>query len=72
MRCEKGSPIPKLLFEGDYVGEYDIAPDGERFLMMKPVESEDEAESDQGSTLIVVVENWLDELERLSPIPAAK
>src|SRR5207249_7672577 len=27
---------PKMLFEGYYAGEYDVAPDGQRFVMIKP------------------------------------
>ena len=48
---------PRLLFEGRY-GSYDIAPDGQRFLM----ESEREE-----ATQINVVLNWFEELKRLVP-----
>ena len=49
---------PRLLFEGDYVADsearnYDIAPDGQRFLMIK---------RPQVRTINVVV-NWFDELK---------
>ena len=65
-----------LLFEGKYARSetgsflhpaYDITPDGERFLMMKPLDNAD-GETSQGSTEIVVVQNWLEELERLVPV----
>jgi len=60
---------PKLLFEGHYeMGTfppgYDVSPDGQRFLMIKPSEQE------QASTQINVVQNWFDELHRL--VPAGK
>ena len=43
---------------------FDVSPDGERFLMIKP----DTDGTDVGSqTDIVVVENWFTELERLIP-----
>jgi serine/threonine protein kinase len=60
-----GNPV--LLFRGSYdptpitFPNYDVAPDGQRFLMIKaPGESE-------GSGQIVVVLNWSDELKRLVP-----
>ena len=61
---------PELLFEGRYFSVifrgYDVAPDGQKFLMIKPVEAVEE-----GLTLrqqIVVVLNWFEELERLVPV----
>ncbi len=58
-----GSPV--VLFTGRYtsafVVNYDISPDGQRFLMIKAVE---------GSTgQINVVLNWFEELKRLVPTP---
>lgn len=43
---------------------YDVAADGKRFLMVKPV-----AGNDGGTTLasVIVVQNWLEELKRLVP-----
>ena len=57
---------PRKLFEGRYaLGEvkddtraYDVAPDGQRFLMLKP-----ESEPSTGDLKVVV--NWYDELQRL-------
>ncbi len=60
---------PDVLFEGDYLArarldnnnpDYDIHPDGERFLMIRDEEPKKK---------IRVVLNWFDELERLVPIP---
>jgi len=55
---------PTRLFSGDYRQDpgraYELAPDGKRFLMMKPMEEE-------LSTELVYVLNWFDELERLAP-----
>ena len=62
---EAGSP--EELFTGDYartVGRmYDIHPDGERFLMIKPVETADGVERND----VVLVQNWFEELKRLVP-----
>jgi Tol biopolymer transport system component len=59
---------PHILFEGPYLPapamlpNYDVSPDGQRFLMLKP------AESAQGvPTQINVVLNWSEELKRLVP-----
>jgi len=57
---------PRLLFEGQYLLDtrfnlpnYDISPDGQRFVMIKAVE---------GSTgQIHVILNWFEELKRLVP-----
>ena len=57
-----------MLFEGRYrptggtLPDYDVSPDGQRFLMLKPVQQE-QAESTQ----INVVLNWTEELKRLVP-----
>jgi len=59
---------PRLLFEGPYLPTsasfpfYDVSPDGQRFLMLKPVESEASA-----PTQIHVVLNWFEELKQKSP-----
>ena len=44
---------------------YDISPDGERFLMLKP----GGAATDESSALaqMILVQNWHEELERLAP-----
>jgi len=58
---------PKVLFEGKYVPSpatfpaYDVSPDGQRFLMLKPSEQE------QTTTQINVVLNWFEELKRQVP-----
>jgi len=49
---------PRQLFEGNY----DVSPDGQRFLMLKPVEEEQAV-----PTQINVVLNWTEELKRLVP-----
>jgi serine/threonine-protein kinase len=63
---------PKVLFEGHYqptpltLPNYDVSPDGQRFLMLKPAEAGDGA-----PTQINVVLNWFEELKRRVP-PAKK
>jgi Tol biopolymer transport system component len=59
---------PRMLFEGSYeptvftVANYDVAPDGRRFLMLKHSEQEAAA-----PTHINVVLNWFEELKRRVP-----
>jgi serine/threonine-protein kinase len=58
---------PQILFEGPYRGgvpygrNYDLTPDGRRFLMVK------DGEPPPPSEQINVVFNWLEELKRLAP-----
>ena len=59
---------PRMLFEGPYlptaatIQNYDVSPDGQRFLMLKPSESAGAA-----PTQINVVLNWFEELKRRVP-----
>ena len=61
---------PRKLFEGHYLPNpislarpnYDVSADGQRFLMVKPIEQEQAA-----PTQINVVLNWTEELKRLVP-----
>jgi len=63
---------PRVLFEGRFLPtpatspNYDVSPDGQRFLMIKEAGSEQE-----GPTQINVVFNWFEELKRRVP-PAKK
>jgi Tol biopolymer transport system component len=64
---------PRVIFEGPYVlagttmPEYDVSPDGEHFLMLKP------AESAQGALKqINVVLNWFEELKQKVPTGSKK
>jgi len=60
---------PRMLFEGPYLPTaasfpfYDVSPDGQRFLMLKPVESEASA-----PTQINIVLNWFEELKTKAPV----
>jgi len=62
---------PQMLFEGPYESppvpnaNYDVSPDGQRFLMVKPSEQEQAA-----PTKINVVLNWFEELKRRVPTGA--
>jgi hypothetical protein len=54
---------PAVLFEGPWLlGEalsnFDVSPDGRRFLMLK------DADRDQDARQIVVIQNWFEELKR--------
>ena len=61
---------PKVLFEGQYSvvqtglmsTAYDVSPDGQRFLMLKPVE-----QAQAAPTQINVVLNWFEELKQKVP-----
>jgi Tol biopolymer transport system component len=59
---------PRMLFEGRYLPtpatfpNYDVAPDGQRFLMLEPIESAGTA-----PTQVNVVLNWFEELKRRVP-----
>jgi Tol biopolymer transport system component len=63
---------PRMLFEGRYelspvlVNNYDVSPDGQRFLMIKASEQA----SSSSLTQIVVVQNWFEELKQ--KVPAGK
>ncbi|MBT5031705.1 MAG: hypothetical protein HOM55_05350 [Proteobacteria bacterium] len=64
-----GTPIE--LFEGRFaesvdtsIPSYDVAPDGQRFLLMKDFNVEEARSSE---TPLLVVENWFEELNRLAP-----
>jgi Tol biopolymer transport system component len=58
---------PRMLFEGKYAPapfpttNFDVSPDGQRFLMVKPGEQE------AATTQINVVLNWFEELKRRVP-----
>jgi Tol biopolymer transport system component len=59
---------PRMLFEGRYeqapvpVTNYDVSPDGQRFLMLKPAE-----QAQAAPTQINVVLNWFEELKQKVP-----
>jgi hypothetical protein len=59
----------KLLFSGDYsqarggVPNFDVSPDGQRFLMIRDVTPIEPSARDE----VIVVLNWHEELKRLVP-----
>jgi eukaryotic-like serine/threonine-protein kinase len=59
---------PRMLFEGRYepppvlIANYDVSPDGQRFLMLKPNE-----QAQAAPTQINVVLNWFEELKQKVP-----
>ncbi len=59
---------PEELFTGNYrvnfSAMFDVSPDGQQFLMVKTAEQR--AQVDE-QTLLVVVDNWFEELNRLAP-----
>ena len=64
----------EVVFEGSYLvttpvvpgRTYDVAPDGQRFLMIKENAPEDEAAAEPH---IVVVQHWFEELKARVPVP---
>ena len=58
----------RMLFEGPYsptpltTSNYDVSPDGQRFLMLKPTE-----QAQAAPTQINVVLNWFEELKQKVP-----
>jgi hypothetical protein len=63
---------PIVLLADDYLPVYwpswDVAPDGPRFLMVKPPENREEIfGSAREQTELVIVDNWFEELRRLAP-----
>ena len=57
--------VPELLFIGPYVNvlgySYDISPDGQHFLLLRPVSNA------RTASRLKVVKNWFEELNRLAP-----
>jgi hypothetical protein len=69
MRPIFSASTPKQLFEAPFVTEhrndvnYDVFPDGQRFLMIKGDARPNEASANE----FILVENWFEELKRLVP-----
>jgi serine/threonine-protein kinase len=68
-----GAMTPKQLIKDGYftnpvdsLRTYDISPDGQRFLLIKPDTTSQQAATPSGG--VVVVLNWVEELERLAPL----
>ena len=59
---------PEVLFTGRYFAgsgrQYDISPDGRRFLMLKEAERAGDTTVKDG---LITVLNWFEELKRLAP-----
>jgi serine/threonine-protein kinase len=61
---------PRMLFDGPYMAPqvartYDVAPDGQRFLMIKRAPQKEGERASEPK--LVLVQNWLEEVKRLSP-----
>ena len=65
---------PEILFKGNYVGGYmesicyDIDPNNERFLMMKPPKTTVAVSTAEGPRKIIIVKNWFEELKEKAPV----
>ncbi len=56
---------PRALLTGDYGADYAVAGDG-KFLMLIDTQQTGQTNA---QTVVVVVENWFEELKRLVPVP---
>jgi Tol biopolymer transport system component len=58
---------PRVVFEGPYINvaglSYDVAPDGQRFLVLQPQYDDSQVRE------LHVVTNWFEELKQLAPLP---
>jgi hypothetical protein len=68
-----GPTTPKLLVKGSYITNsldpirtYDVSADGQRFLLIKPHTRPPQADSTSGGLIVVL--NWVEELQRLAPL----
>ena len=59
LQVKDGFPIPP-----NPGRTYDIAPDGQRFLMIKPAGGADQTAAPRS---VIVVQHWIEELKRLVP-----
>lgn len=63
--------VPEMLFshgrfdQDDRVRQWDVGPDGDRFLMLNSAGADEEAGSPP--TQIIFVDDWFEELKRLVP-----
>jgi hypothetical protein len=51
-------------FAASYIGNWDISPDGKRFLLLKPPESAGQASAAAGPRKINIILNWFEELKQ--------
>jgi hypothetical protein len=67
MEPEFKAGTPKMIFKGPYINvagfSYDVSPDGNRLLVLKP------QYDDSKVKVLHVVTNWFEELKRLVPSP---
>ena len=61
---ERRVPIDDFILIGGF-RSYDIAPDGERFVMVFPAAESDSDEDPHAE--IIIVQNWFEEIKRLLP-----
>jgi len=60
---------PKILFPDNYSdGGWDIHPDGDRFVMLKPLAGADEESAERMPRKINIIVNWFEELKQRVPI----
>jgi len=56
--------VPTVLFKGNYYNDvgtqWDVTPDGNRFLMLTPVGANGAPAGDQARPQIVFVQNWFE------------
>ena len=62
---EQTLPIQEFIVV-NYHRDYDITPDGERFMMIFPA---DRTDSEPARPQINIVQNWFEELKERVPVP---
>jgi hypothetical protein len=66
--------VPRKLFQGNYYsyldssGMWDIHPDGNKFLMIKPTQTADSESTAKTPHKINIVLNWFEELKQRVPV----
>ena len=64
--AERPLPVEEFWATGDF-RDYDVTPDGRRFLVITPIETTGAEASQPAAPQVIVVENWFEELRRLVP-----
>ena len=59
---------PRRLFPNQYWGNFDIHPDGKKFLMLKPYSAADGESTERISPKINIIINWFEELKKRVPV----
>ena len=59
---------PRSLFQNKYWGNFDIHPDGKRFLMLRTSETANTESTEKAAPKINIVFNWFEEVKQRVPV----